>query len=216
MEHQEPSDVQNLIDRLEENSQESLAELFTYYQDRLRRMVSYRLDRRLQGRVSPSDVIQDAYLDARDRIPHFIEKRASMSFFVWLRLLVKQRLITLQRQHLGAKMRDVRQEVAFDYGAGSNATSISIAAHMATSLTSPSQALAHAELVSKLQEALQQMGPLDCEILALRHLEELSNDETSEVLGLKKAAASNRYVRALKRFRDVLSEIPGYDSGERK
>ena len=213
MENQEPSEVKNLIDRLGENGQEPLAELFTHYQDRLRRMVFYRLDRRLQGRVSASDVLQEAYIDAADRIPHYLEKRESMSFFVWLRLLVKQRLVTLHRQHIGAKMRDARQEIALDYGAGPNATSISIAAHMAASLTSPSQALARAELVSKLQEALQQMSPLDCEILALRHLEELSNDETSEVLGLKKAAASNRYVRALTRLRDVLDDVPGYDNG---
>jgi RNA polymerase sigma-70 factor (ECF subfamily) len=211
---EEPPEIRELVDRLAAEGQEPLGELFTHYRERLRRMVHYRLDRRLQGRVSPSDVLQEAYIDAVTRIPHYLEKREAMSFFVWLRLLVKQRLIGVHRQHLGARKRDAAQEVTFDYGSP-DATSVGLANHLAASLSSPSQVLMHAELVDRLERALRVLGPLDCEILAMRHLEELGNDATAEILGLKKAAASNRYVRALKRLREVLAEVSEYRTGKR-
>ena len=53
------------------------------------------------------------------------------------------------------------------------------------------------------------MDPIDREILALRHFEELNNSETAAVLGLHKAAASNRYVRALRRLKEILAPALG-------
>lgn len=204
-------EIDHLVDQLETGDQQPLADLFSRYRERLWKMVYYRMDHRLQGRVSPSDVLQDAYVDALERAPHYLERRASMSFFVWLRLIVKQRLVTVHRRHLGAQKRDARQEVALDYGAGSSAASFSLASQLAASLTSPSQVLARAEMLSHIEDALERIEPIDCEILALRHLEELGNDEAAEILGLKKAAASNRYVRALRRLREALANIPGYE-----
>ena len=52
------------------------------------------------------------------------------------------------------------------------------------------------------------MDPIDREVLALRHFEELTNGEAAAVLGLTKTAASNRYVRALKRLQAVLEGCP--------
>jgi hypothetical protein len=51
---------------------------------------------------------------------------------------------------------------------------------------------------------------LDYEVLTLRHFEKLSNGQPAHVLGVQKSAASNRYVRALKRLRKVLSGIPEF------
>jgi RNA polymerase sigma-70 factor (ECF subfamily) len=89
------------------------------------------------------------------------------------------------------------------------ATSASLAAQLLGHLTSPTQAVVRAELQIKLQEVLNSMDPIDREVLVLRHFEELSNNETAEVLQIHKAAASNRYKRALKRLKDLLIEIPG-------
>ncbi|HZT83429.1 MAG TPA: sigma-70 family RNA polymerase sigma factor, partial [Gemmataceae bacterium] len=77
-------------------------------------------------------------------------------------------------------------------------------------LTTASQVAVRAEMQIRLQEALNSLDPLDREVLALRHFEELSNSETAQVLGIQKSAASNRYVRALKRLKDVLSAMPGF------
>src|SRR6516162_6479331 len=97
-----PDDV---LRRATAGDQEALAQVFAQYRERLRQMVRLRLDRRLQGRLDPSDVLQDAYLDFSRRLPEYARDPA-MPFYLWLRFLTGQRLIDLHRQHLGAQMRD--------------------------------------------------------------------------------------------------------------
>jgi RNA polymerase sigma-70 factor (ECF subfamily) len=183
--------------------------LFLRYRERLKRMVELRMDRRLQGRADPSDVLQEAYIDARQRVHHYLDK-PQMSFFVWLRQVSMQRLIDIHRRHLGAQMRDARQEVSLHRGDLSAVTSASMAAQLVGHLTSPSQQAARAELIDQVEEALEQMDPIDREVLVLRHFEELANNDIAEVLGITKAAASNRYVRALTRLRSALAMAPGF------
>ena len=184
----------------------AMGELFHQFRDRLRTMVRLRMDRRLQGRVDPSDVLQEAFLEAAQRIADFHHKRP-MPFFLWLRFLTAQRLLNLHRHHLGAKMRDAAGEVSIYRGAMPEATSVSLAAQLVGALTSPDHAAMRAELQLQLQEALNEMDPIDREVLTLRHFEELNNNETAQVLGISKTAASNRYVRALKRLREALESI---------
>ena len=205
----ESSTPDDLLRRAGSGDQEALAELFGRYRDRLKRMVLLRLDRRLQGRIDASDVLQEAYLDLARRASEIADKPA-MPFFLWLRLLTGQRLLAIHRRHFGTRMRDVGQEVALHHGAMPQATSASLAAQLLGRLTSPSLAAVRAEMQLRLQEALNSMDPIDREVLVLRHFEELSNGETAEVLGLQKTAASNRYVRALKRLRSILQSMPGF------
>jgi RNA polymerase sigma-70 factor (ECF subfamily) len=207
-----PDDSAELDDRLRRlaaGDQQALAELFAHYRERLRRMIKMRLDRRLQGRVDASDVLQEAYLDVAKRAAEYAAD-PTMPFFLWLRLLTGQRLLMVHRQHLGAKMRDAGQEVSIYRGALPQASSVSLAAQLLGRMTSPSLAAVRAEMQLKLQEALNGMDPIDREVLVLRHFEELSNGETAASLGLQKAAASNRYIRALKRLKEVLSSMPGF------
>jgi RNA polymerase sigma-70 factor (ECF subfamily) len=207
-----PNDAPGLEDqlrRLAAGDPQALADLFARYRGRLRRMVQLRLDRRVQGRVDASDVLQEAYLDVARRAAEYAAN-PTMPFFLWLRWLTGQRLLMVHRQHLGARMRDVGQEVSLYRGALPQASSVSLAAQLLGRLTSPSLAAVRAEMQLRLQEALNGMDPLDREVLTLRHFEELSNGEVAAVLGLQKAAASNRYVRALKRLKDVLSTLPGF------
>jgi RNA polymerase sigma-70 factor (ECF subfamily) len=203
------TDLGDLIQRLAAGDQQALAAAFARYRARLRRMVQLRLDRRLQGRVDASDVLQEAYLDVALRAPEYAAN-PTMPFFLWLRFLTGQRLLMVHRQHLGSKMRDAGQEVSLYRGALPQASSASLAAHLLGRLTSPSLAAQRAEMQLQLQEALNGMDALDREVLTLRHFEELSNNEVAAVLGLQKAAASNRYIRALKRLKEVLSSIPGF------
>jgi RNA polymerase sigma-70 factor (ECF subfamily) len=199
----------DLLRRAAVGEQQALAELFALYRARLRRMVALRLDRRLQGRVDPSDVLQEAYLDLAKRAPEFLAQ-PTMPFFLWLRLLTGQRLLAIHRQYMGTRMRDIGQEVALRHGAMPQASSVSLAAQLLGRLTSPSLAAVRAEMQVRLQEALNGMDPIDREVLVLRHFEELTNQETAEVLGLPKTASSNRYVRALKRLRIILQSMPGF------
>ena len=200
---------EHLVERLRGGDRQALAELFSLYRTRLRRMVEFRMDRRLQGRVDASDVLQEAYIDAEQRVRHYLAK-PEMSFFVWLRQVAIQRMIDVHRRHLDAQMRDAKQEVPIHRGNPANATSASMAAQLVGHLTSPSQRVLRAELLDQVEIALERMDAIDREVLALRHFEQLTNNEIAEVLGVTKAAASNRYVRALSRLRDVLAKVPGF------
>ena len=186
-----------------------LGEVWDRYRERLRRLVRLRLDRRLQGRVDPSDVLQEAFLDFQARARDYVQQ-PDMPFFLWLRFLTGQRLQLIHRHHLGTQMRDAGREVSLQRGAMPQATSVSLAAQLLGRFTSVTQAVQRAEMQSILQEAINAMDPLDREILALRHFEELSNEETAQVLGIKPSAASSRHVRALKRLRESLRKTPGF------
>lgn len=196
-----------LLDRLHAGDRSVLSELFEFYRHRLKVMVRLRMDRRVTGRVSPSDVLQETMLEATRRIDSYLEE-PNMPFHLWLRFLAGQQLLTAHRRHLGAQRRNAAQEITIFAGTP-QATSEYIAAQLVGHLTSPSQAVVREEMREKLQEALNQMDPIDREILTLRHFEELSNNEVAILLKLKKSAASNRYVRALQRLRTILSRVDG-------
>lgn len=203
----------DLEGRLRAGDTDAAAELFERCRDRLRRMVRLRLDRRLQGRLDPSDVLQEVFLDVQRKAPDFAGK-PDLPAYLWLRLVTAERLLILHRHHLGAQMRDAGQEVSLHRGGLPAATSHSLASLLLGRLTSPSAAAVRAERQLRLQEALNSMDPTDREVLALRHFEELSNAEVAAVLGLTKTAASNRYVRALKRLKEALSALPGIGPGD--
>jgi RNA polymerase sigma-70 factor (ECF subfamily) len=204
-------DEEALLRQAMAGDQQALAALFTRYRDRLRKMVRLRLDDRLCGRIDTSDVLQDAYLDVARRFPEYVAS-PTVPFYLWLRSLTGQRLIDLHRRHLGAQMRDAGQEVSLNRGALPAASSASLAQHLLAGLTSPSQAAIREEMRLQLQEALNSMDPIDREVVVLRHFEELSNGETAEVLCIEPAAASKRYIRALRRLKTILNAVPGFFS----
>lgn len=198
-----PQTEEALLERAIGGSKEALDELLGAYRGRLRRMISLRLDRCLQARVDASDVIQEAMLEAYQRFPEYAMARPS-SFFLWLRFLTRQRLVTLYRRHAGTRGRDPRREVSLGRAAAPLATSESLAAALLATSTSPSQAAMRAEAESQVQEALNHLEALDREVVALRHFEHLSNSEVAEELGISEAAASKRYLRAVQHLHDVL------------
>lgn len=200
---------EQLLRRAKSGDAAALGELFAHYRDRLRKMVRLRLDRRVAGRLDPSDVLQEAYLDVARRFPGYVAA-PGVPFYVWLRELTGQRLIDLHRQHLGAKMRDAAQEVSLHRGAMPQASSASLAQHLLAGLTSPTQAAIRAEMQLKLQDALNSMDPIDREVVVLRHFEELSNIETAAVLAIEPSAASKRYLRAVRRLKAILDRVPGF------
>lgn len=198
----------DLVQRMRSGEEHAFVELFSMHRDRLKRMLVFRMDRRLRGREDASDILQEVYIDAHQRMMHYL-KRPELSFYVWLRQLTTQRLIDVHRRHLKAEMRDVKQEVGINRTSLA-ATSASMAIQLAAYLASPSQIAMHAELVIQIEKAIDGMDEIDREVIALRHFEELRNSEVAEVLGLSDAAASNRYMRALARLREVLEETPGF------
>ncbi|MEM7261567.1 MAG: sigma-70 family RNA polymerase sigma factor [Planctomycetota bacterium] len=215
MSETERDNTESLVDRLREGDEDALGPLFSVYRQHLHRMFHFRIDRRLRSRVDPSDVIQETYLDAAQRLRHFVAK-PELSFLAWLRMVAGQRLIEVHRQHLGAQQRDARLEVSRRESTTPDATSVSIVRHLLGDLTSPSENAMRDELAERLQGILDSMDPMDREVIALRHFEELSNGEVADVLAIDKSAASKRYVRALRRLREIFAEIPGFEQAPRK
>lgn len=201
--------TESLLRRAAQGEEGALAELFDGYRGRLRRMVRLRLDRRLQGRVDPSDVIQDAYLDLSRKLPEYAA-RPNLPIYLWLRLVVGERLLRVHRQHLGAAMRDADREISINQGVVPRASSASLAAQLLGHFTSASRALVRAEMQHQLQDALDNLDPVDREVIAMRHFEDLSNDEVAAALSLTKGAASKRYVRAMLRLKAQIGSQSGF------
>lgn len=200
-------DQHRLLAMIQSGDQDALGKLFALYRPRLKQMVSLRMDPRLQGRLDASDVVQEAYLDAARRLPDYAQN-PTMGLYLWLRFLTVQRLIDLHRFHFGAARRTVNQEIPLAFG-DVPVASQSLATQLVSRLTSASHAAMRAETQVRVQQALERLDPVDREVLALRHFELLSNEETAQVLGLRKTAASNRYIRALRRLKSLLEDLPG-------
>jgi RNA polymerase sigma-70 factor (ECF subfamily) len=191
-----------------QGNQTALAELFSQHRDRLWRLVTFRMDPRLHGRVDADDVLQEAWLSAVQRLDSFLID-ASRSLFVWFRLITCQTLVDIHRRHLGAQKRNAGQEFSIDQGWAVSSTSSSLSFHLMDHLTTPSEAALRQEMTQKLHSALNDMRDLDREVLALRHFEQLTNRESAQVLGISEQAASDRYVRALTKLRGLMQPNPG-------
>jgi len=183
---------------------DAVGELFVACQDRLERMVSFRLDRRLRGRIDVADVLQEAFIEVSRRVPEYV-KRPEVRFYVWVRQITYQVLLGLHRRHLSLK-RDAHQEVNLRAKRSWDGTSISMVRALCGQHTSPSAAAVREEENEQLAQSLKAMDRVDREVLALRHFEHLSNNEVAESLSLSVTATSNRYVRAVGRLSELMQE----------
>jgi RNA polymerase sigma-70 factor, ECF subfamily len=204
---QDVSATEDLLRRARAGDSAASGMLFSRYQDRLRRMIRLRMDRRLQGRLDASDVLQEAYLEFSKSLADYL-RQPDIPIYLWLRMITGRMLHTLHRRHLCAEMRDADREISLHRGDMPAASSISLAEQLLGRFSSPSQAAMRAELRAKIQEALDGMDELDREVVALRHFERLNNVETASVLNLSASAASKRYVRALRRLKTLLIDCP--------
>jgi RNA polymerase sigma-70 factor (ECF subfamily) len=201
-------ETNRLLDQAAHGDSRAMEVLLARYRARLRRMVALRLDRRLRKRIDPSDIIQEASLEASLRLASYV-RAPSMPFFLWLRFLTGQKLITLHRHHLGAKLRDAGREVAFGRAMFPEASSAALAAGFLDQGTRASKAAIRAEMMERVQKALDNLAPVDREVLALRHFEQLSRTEIATVLGVSEAAAGKRYIRALEKLKQILGRADG-------
>lgn len=199
----EPHDSERNM--LKDGGQPALAALFSNYRDRLERIVTFRLDPRIRGRVDAADVLQETFLEVSDRLPSFLAS-PDVSFFVWLRQQTLQTLIDVHRREFRQK-RDVNREIHFTSAGSSGGTSVSIAQFLVDQITTPSAVAVRAEEMQWLQQALNSMNEVDREVLALRHFEQLGNNQVAEILGLNPTAASNRYLRAAARLSEILQRL---------
>ena len=205
MDHLSADDIES---RVRSGDERNLSELFERHRSRLVRMVALRLDPSLRSRLDPADVVQEAWLEVARRFPQWREKD-SLRFPVWLRLVTGQTLAKAHRRHLAAHLRDALKE---DRPAESrpSVSAGGFADAFVASATTPTQAVQREELRARVVAALQDLDEADREIVALRHIEGLSNEEAAAELGIEPAAASKRFTRALVRLRPALGNLaPG-------
>jgi RNA polymerase sigma-70 factor (ECF subfamily) len=204
----EPPAAEPLLARAAAGDAEAWGTLLMAHQERLWRMVAFRMDPRLCGRVDAADVVQDAFVQASAHRADYFRATAA-PLFLWLRTIVINKLMEAHRHHLGTRMRDAKREQPLDAPNWRDDTSARLCAQLTAGLTRPSVAAVRGEVTTRLAEALEGMDQIDREILALRHFEQLTNAEAAQVLGIQEDAAAKRHLRALRRLKDVLSDMPG-------
>lgn len=196
-----------LINNSSEHSRKSgisktqIAEQFTVHRDRLLQTIRFRLDQRLHGRVDPEDVLQEAFLDAVKRRSHFSQE---LSLFVQIRQILLQTLTDIHRRHLQVQARDVKREFSIDTGPDPSKTSFTLARLLHAQVSSPSTPIQRAETLLKLHNALETLSDIDCEVLLMRHFEDMTNSEVAQALGINPDTACQRYIRALSRLKAIL------------
>lgn len=198
------SDTDELLAQADAGDAAARDKLLARHRDRLRKMIAWRIDRRLAVRVDPSDVVQEVLAEADGKLDRYIRGRP-MPFYPWLRELACERLRTLYRRHVQAAKRSVRRE-DHDYLALPDDSLVELAERLATSASSPSRHLLRQEQRLLVQLALSQLSVRDREVLTLRHLEQLSVAETAAVMGISQGAVKTRHVRALERLRMRLNK----------
>lgn len=212
----EESNDKSELEQLKAEGNNALARIYASYQERLERIVVFRMDSRIRRRIDAADVLQEAYLEMDRRLPDYVAD-PKVSVLIWMRQRVLQKLIDMQREQFRDK-RDINKEQQPAANWNSGNTSLSVNAFLAASITSPSQFLIRNEDVLQLQSAMDSLSEIDREVIALRHFEQLTNQQVAEVLSLSTTAASNRYIRALTRLSDSVVTHPsgGEEKGEEK
>lgn len=202
-------DTQVLVNRAARGDGEALTQLLARHRDQLRRMVACHLDTRLATRVDPSDVVQDTLMVAAGSLVEYAHKRP-MPFYPWLRRLAGQRLIDLERRHLGAKRRSVHREEPL--GALNDTSVHALAQHLLARIPGPPSAVLQDERRQRLRQALESLDATQRELLLMHYVEDLSLADAAAVLQITADAARMRHFRALKRLREILD---GYSENSR-
>ena len=198
------ADTEELIARAQEGNSAARQQLLARHRDRLRRMVMVRLDRRLAGRVDPSDVVQEALLEAAQKLSGYLRQRP-VPFYPWLRRLAWEHLVKMYHRHITARKRSAADE---EHPGLSDESVLDLAQRLVAPGTSPSNRMVREELRSRVWTALAQLASTDREILVLRYLEQLSINDIASVLEISEGAVKMRHTRALRKLCGLLGGDP--------
>ena len=197
-------DENDLMQKAQNGDLEALAQVFEINRERLKRMIRMRMSERVRPRVAVSDVLQEAYVDLAQQLGNYA-KDPKLPFFLWMRRVTGLRLAKVHREHLGQQIRDVNRERRLDV-AIPDASAVYMANQLSGHFTSVSEKAMRNENELRMQAAIEQVSETDREILAMRHVEQLTNSEIAVLLEISESAATNRYVRAIRKLKDAMGE----------
>jgi RNA polymerase sigma-70 factor (ECF subfamily) len=190
--------TQSLLQRAESGDRQAFDDLFARHRPYLRQLVELRLDSRLRSRVDPSDVVQEAHLEAFRRLGNYLQERP-MPFRLWLRQIAYDRTLNAWRHHGGTARRAAGREVPLP-----ERSSLVLAQRLLAGGSTPSQGLARRELAQRLRQAIAQLPRTDREVILMRHFEGLSNQEVGCLMGMDPGTVSKRHGRAMLRLHRLL------------
>jgi RNA polymerase sigma-70 factor (ECF subfamily) len=196
-------ETDELLARARQGDAGAIERLLTSHRDALRRVVDLRLDRALAGRVDASDIVQEVLLEASQRLSDYL-RNPTMPFRLWLRHMARDHIIDAHRRHRLAQRRSLDREQPMVPAVLGDRSSIELAARFFDNELTPASAAIRHELERRLHAALATLDEDDREVICMRHFEQLSNQEVAQALELTEAAASMRYLRALRRLRALL------------
>ena len=199
----ESEKTEELLGDAREGDVEAVNKLIDRHRDAILRLVRMRLDRRIQPRVGVSDVVQDVFIEANRRLQKYLQDPV-MPFHLWLRQIAKDRIIDAHRRHRVSAKRSVDREQPAHLPADMDHSSMALANQLVDGEVTPMAAATQRELAARVEQTIGELPEQDRDILLMRHYEFLSNQEVAEALGLSQPAASMRYLRAIRRMRDLL------------
>jgi RNA polymerase sigma-70 factor, ECF subfamily len=193
-----------LLEQAKKGDADAVDRLLAKHREPIRRMIDMRLDPAIVQRVDASDVVQDVLIEANRRLKDYL-KAPAMPFHLWLRHIAKDHLIDAHRRHHQAQKRGVNREQPMHRPAYGDHSSLELAGQLLDQDLTPASAAIQAEMQRRLAEAIAQLDEDDREVILMRHYELLANQEVAAALGLTEAAASMRYLRAVRKLRDLLT-----------
>ncbi|MDG2015022.1 MAG: sigma-70 family RNA polymerase sigma factor [Pirellulaceae bacterium] len=199
----EQEKTEALLEQARQGDEDAINSLIDRHRNALRHLVRMRLDRKIQRRVDVSDVVQDVLIEANRRLKTYLENPV-MPFHLWVRHIARDRIIDAHRRHRGSAKRSVDKEQPMVIPGGFDQSSIILAAQLVDREKTPAATIMEKELAKRVEEAITDLDDLDAEVIVMRHYEQLTNQEIAQALDLTEPAASMRYLRAVRRLRDLM------------
>jgi len=200
----ESDQTKNLLEQAKQGEETAVNRLMDRHRDSLRRLVQMRLDRKIQQRVDVSDIVQDVLVEANRRLKDYLHD-GTMPFHLWLRHIARDRIIDAHRRHRASAKRSVDREFKLAVPSGQDQSSIQLAAQLGDQRITPAAAALQKELVAHVEGMMSKLDEADCEVIVMRHYEQLTNQEVAQALGLTEPAASMRYLRAVRKLRALMN-----------
>lgn len=206
----DPVETDRLLEDAKSGRADAVNELLSSHREALKRLIAARVDRALQRRLDASDIVQDVLLVAARRFEEY-SKHSAIPFPLWLRQIAQDRVIDAHRRHRKAARRSLDRERPLVAPAQLDRSSLDLAAELRDRELTPAAAATWRELQRRFHEAIEKLDPQDQEVVLMRHDEQLTNQEVARSLGLSEPAAGMRYLRAIRRLRVYLAEVPSRD-----
>jgi len=196
--------TQQLLEQARQGDTQAIDQLLGLHRDSLRRMIQLRLDPALAARVDASDVVQNVLLEAHKRLRDYLS-HPQLPFHLWLRHIARDHVIDAHRHDRLAQRRSVDREQSINAGRIED-SSLEWAGQLLDREITPATAALREEMHKRVQQAIyEQLSEADREVILMRYVEQLSNQEVAQMLGVNEAAASMRCLRAIRRLQALLT-----------